>query len=111
MLYRLVCVLVCAAVPIAALSHHSTATNFDRDTIITIDGVVTEYRFQNPHVQILMDVTNEQGEVEAWMVELAAKNQFVRAGWSGEEFQPDQFISVTGIAIPSPRQSRETRLA
>ena len=78
------------------LAHHSTATNFNRNSIISVEGVVTEYKFQNPHLQILLDVTNEDGEVEHWMVEMAAKNQFVRAGWSGDEFKPGQTITVFG---------------
>ena len=52
--------------------------------------------FQNPHVQILLDVTNDAGEVEHWMVELSSKNQFVRGGWSGDEFKPGQTITVFG---------------
>ena len=78
------------------LAHHSTAANFDRNSIISVTGVVTEYRFQNPHVQVLLDVTNDDGEIEQWMVEMAAKNQYVRAGWSGEEFETGQTITVTG---------------
>ncbi len=78
------------------LAHHSTAVNFNQDSIISVEGVITEYRFQNPHVQILLDVTNDDGEVEHWMVEMSAKNQFVRAGWTGDEFEPGQTITVFG---------------
>ena len=76
-----------------AIGHHSTAVNFNRDSIISVEGVITEYRFQNPHVQILMDVTNDDGEVEHWMVELAAKNQFVRSGWVRYEVQASQIMT------------------
>jgi hypothetical protein len=86
-----------------AMGHHSTAVNFDRDTIISINGLVTEYRFQNPHVQILVDVTNEDGKTEAWMVELAAKNQFIRSGWVGNEFEAGQIITVFGWEGYRPR--------
>jgi len=78
------------------LAHHSTAVNFDRNSIISVEGVITEYRFQNPHIQILMDVTNDDGKVERWMVEMAAKNQYIRAGWSGDEFKLGQTITVFG---------------
>ena len=86
-----------------AMGHHSTAVNFDRDTIISINGLVAEYRFQNPHVQILVDVTNEDGKTEAWMVELAAKNQFIRSGWVGNEFEAGQIITVFGWEGYRPR--------
>jgi len=105
MLFRIACVVFSAAVPLAALGHHSTAVNFNRDSIISVKGVITEYRFQNPHVQILMDVTNEDGETEAWMVELAAKNQFVRSGWVGDEFEAGQIITVFGWEGYRPRSA------
>jgi hypothetical protein len=83
-----------AAMPLQG--HHSTAVNFDRNVIITVEGVVSEYRFQNPHVQILMDIVNESGESEVWMVELSAKNQLLRGGWTGNEFTPGQVLSIDG---------------
>ena len=105
MFFRIACAVFSVAVPLAAMGHHSTAVNFDRDTIISINGLITEYRFQNPHVQILMDVTNEDGEIEAWMVELAAKNQFVRSGWVGDEFEAGQIITVFGWKGYRPRST------
>jgi hypothetical protein len=87
---------VCLFVAAPLNAHHSTAVNFNRDVIVTVDGIVTEYRFQNPHVQILMEVSKDDGAVETWMVELAAKNQLLRGGWTGEEFVPGQRLSVDG---------------
>ena len=104
-MYRRAFILCCAALPLTALGHHSGSANFIVDSIITVKGVVTEYRFQNPHVQILLDVTNDDGEVEHWMVELAAKNQFVRAGWVGDEFEPGQTITVEGWEGRRPRST------
>ncbi len=95
------------ATPVSA--HHSTAVNFNSDSIISVEGTVTEYKFQNPHVQILLDVENDAGEIEHWMVELAAKNQFLRTGWTGEEFKPGQVITVFGWEGYRPRSAYFTR--
>lgn len=78
------------------LAHHSTAANFNRNSMISVEGVVAEYRFQNPHVQIVLNVTNDEGQVELWLVDMAAKSQYVRAGWRGDEFKPGQTITVFG---------------
>jgi len=78
------------------LAHHSTATNFNRDSIISVEGVVTEFKFQNPHVQVLLMVINESGEVEHWTAEMSAKNQLVRSGWKGDEISAGEQITVTG---------------
>jgi hypothetical protein len=105
MLFRLTCILFSVVVPLTAIGHHSTGVNFNRDSIISVKGVITEYRFQNPHVQILMDVTTDDGEVEHWMVELAAKNQFVRSGWVGDEFAAGQILTVFGWEGYRPRST------
>jgi hypothetical protein len=89
--------------PVSA--HHSTAANFDRNSEITIEGVVTKYKFQNPHVQILVDVTNDDGAIEHWMVELSAKSQLFRSGWTGDEFVAGEKISVTGWEGYRPRST------
>jgi len=97
MMYRKLKLLgICLAIATPLSAHHSTAVNFDRNDIVTVEGIVTEYRFQNPHVQILMEVSIGDGELETWMVELAAKNQLLRGGWTGEEFVPGQVLSVDG---------------
>ncbi len=90
-------------------AHHSTAANFNSESIISVTGTVTEYKFQNPHVQILLDVENDAGETERWMVELAAKNQFIRRGWTGDEFTPGQMIQVFGWEGYRPRSAYLTR--
>ena len=95
------------AMPVRA--HHSTAVNFNSDSIISVEGTVTEFKFQNPHVQILLDVVNEAGDIEHWMVELAAKNQFLRRGWVGEEFKPGQVITVFGWEGYRPRSAYFTK--
>ncbi len=87
------------------LAHHSTAVNFNRDVEISVEGVITEYRFQNPHVQILLDVTNDDGEVEHWMVEMSAKNQLLRNGWKGDEFVVGTRITVFGSEGYRPRST------
>ena len=79
-----------------ALAHHSTAANYNRESIVSVEGVVRGYKFQNPHVQIQLEVTTDEGDVERWLVEMAAKNQYVRAGWTGDEFKPGQTITVFG---------------
>ena len=88
-----------------ALAHHSTAVNFNRNSEISVEGVITEYRFQNPHVQILLDVTNDDGVVERWMVEMSAKNQLLRNGWKGDEFVVGTRITVFGSEGYRPRST------
>ena len=45
------------ALPVAA--HHSQAI-YDRQNTITIEGVVTEYRWTNPHTYMYVEVWRQQ---------------------------------------------------
>ncbi len=38
-------------------AHHFVGANFDQDTMISIDGVITEFKFVNPHTRIRVEVT------------------------------------------------------
>ncbi len=106
---KLTAVVALLASPVLALAHHSTAVNFNRNVEISVEGVITEYRFQNPHVQILLDVTNDDGEVERWMVERSAKNQLIRSGWTGDEFVVGTRITVFGSEGYRPRSTLLSR--
>lgn len=92
-------VLLAAALPLLgaqALAHHSFAAHFVTDEIITIEGVVTEWWFQNPHTRIYLDVTNEDGEVEEWMAEGSGPNVLHRRGWTDETIQPGTRLIIVG---------------
>ena len=52
-------------------SHHAFSAVYDEKQTITVEGVVTQFRFVNPHAIMLMDVTDKAGKVEKWTVEFA----------------------------------------
>ncbi|RLA29773.1 MAG: hypothetical protein DRR11_14870, partial [Gammaproteobacteria bacterium] len=49
-----------------AIAHHSYAAEFDRNAPATIEGVVTEVWFRNPHVRYYIKVVDETGEEVIW---------------------------------------------
>jgi len=53
---------------IPALAHHSLAP-YDRSVSRTIEGVVKTYDFVNPHVKLLVTVTNPDGSSIDWRFE------------------------------------------
>ena len=50
----------------SAYAHHAWAAVFTEETM-EIEGVVTEYNFKNPHVNIMLSVTDENGVETEWM--------------------------------------------
>jgi hypothetical protein len=69
---------------------------YDEKRVITVAGVVTEFRFVNPHAMMLMDVTDESGKVEKWTVEFAGRLNLSEFGWTADSIMPGEKVTVTG---------------
>ena len=80
------------------VAHHSFAATFQADKLITVDGVVTDFRFRNPHVLIYLDVTNADGSVTNWMAEGSSATHWRRAGWQNSSLNPGDKLRIHGNA-------------
>jgi hypothetical protein len=80
----------------AALAHHSFAAEFLEDQTRTIEGVVTEVWFKNPHVRYYIDITTEDGATESWDVRGSSPTILVRRGWTPETIKEGDRIKVHG---------------
>lgn len=77
-------------------AHHSTAARFNLDETASVEGVVKEFWFANPHSRLYLEVTTDSGDVQEWMIEGNSRNNLIRRGWSEETLQPGMTVSVTG---------------
>ncbi len=57
--------------PVPMFAHHGTNISYDRDASFTVTGVVTDYRHINPHPALFIAVTDEEGKVTNWTIEVA----------------------------------------
>lgn len=87
-----------AAICAGAVTAHHSSSQFDFDNIITVEGVVTEFDWANPHVYIYVDVAADDGEIVEWEVEGFPPTFMRRAGWSRETLAAGDVISVTGAS-------------
>lgn len=79
-------------------AHHSFAVNYDSKKTITLEGVVAEFRFTNPHGILLLDVTTEDGSIERWTAETSAPVYMRRFGWTPDMVKPGDHIIIDGYA-------------
>jgi hypothetical protein len=79
-------------------AHHSFAVHYDSDKMIVKEGIATEFRFTNPHGILMLDVTNDAGEIEHWTVETTAPVYMRRFGWSQDSIKPGDELIVEGWA-------------
>ncbi|HEV7717058.1 MAG TPA: DUF6152 family protein [Steroidobacteraceae bacterium] len=88
--------LAAALVPAAALAHHSFAVFFDSQKSITITGVVTEFKFVNPHGVIVLQVKNANGVAEEWKVETNSPSILRRRGWGPDSLTAGETVTIEG---------------
>lgn len=91
-------------VPVA-LTHHGSRISYDMDRMVTVDGVVTEFDWSNPHVYFLFDVTDDKGKVTHWAAETDPPSTMTRYGWSKSYLKPGDKVTVTvwPSKVGSPR--------
>jgi len=78
----------------SATAHHSPAV-FDQTRVIELEGVVTEFKWANPHSWIHLDVRNSDGVVENWAIEMNPPSYLVRGGWRSNTIKPGDAVTVT----------------
>ena len=79
----------------AAMAHHGAA-GYDSTKVTTLKGTVTDFRFQNPHAQILLDVKDSTGKVQNWILEAVGIATLSRSGWTKSIMKPGDEVTVTG---------------
>ena len=77
----------------AALAHHSPIV-FDRTRQVTLDGVVTEFRWGNPHSWIHVDIADADGKLANWSIEMDPASHLARQGWRSTTLKVGDKISV-----------------
>ena len=74
-------------------AHHSGAM-FDRTRVVTVNGVVKEFQWSNPHSSFTLDVLADDGKVETWAIEMNGVSNLVRGGWKRSTLKPGDKVTV-----------------
>ncbi len=80
----------------AALAHHGSNGQFNRDIKVEVTGVVTDVRIVNPHSYVYFDATSATGETQEWRCEMRGASGLIRAGWTKAMFATGTPITIKG---------------
>jgi hypothetical protein len=86
-----------------ALAHHSRS-NFDLDSLIEVEGVVTEFSWRNPHSFAVVKQTNADGSVTEWTFELNSTPVLRRWGWSADTLEVGEHVVARGNPDRDPNR-------
>jgi hypothetical protein len=82
-----------AALPVAAIAHHSYAM-FDLSQTVTLQGTIRDFQWTNPHSWIWIDVPDAKGAAQQWGIEGMSPNYLARRGWSKHTLRPGDKVSL-----------------
>lgn len=80
----------------SAYGHHSFAAEFTAEETATIEGVVTEIWFRNPHVRYFIDVADGEGEIARWDTRGSSPTLLVRKGWTKKTISVGDKVTIHG---------------
>ena len=89
------------------VAHHAFAAEFDANRPVRLAGKITRMEWINPHDAprsarirpapwMHLEVTNEDGTVDNWMIEAGPPGALVRRGWSKNSVLPGIEVMVEG---------------
>ena len=86
--------------PVSIAAHHGTNQSYDRSAPVTVKGVVTGFKYQNPHPALFVDAMDSEGKTTHWTIEIApTPYTLALRGWSkrrsDEALKPGTVVTVT----------------
>ena len=93
---RLACSLATGLAVSTAFGHHASNLDYDQDKVGTVEGVVQDVFWANPHIHFYLTVAGEGGSTEIWDMEGPNLTSLRRRGVSRDMVQIGDEISITG---------------
>jgi hypothetical protein len=80
----------------AAYGHHAFSSEFDATKPVRLRGTITQMEWINPHSWLHLDVPQEDGSVQSWMIEAGPPGVLVRRGWNKDSVKVGTEVVVEG---------------
>jgi Family of unknown function (DUF6152) len=81
-------------------AHHGNAA-LDMSKKLVLKGVVTDWRWQNPHSILKFDVKDDSGNVVNWSAEINNPADMVERGWTAHSIKIGDQITITVNPVKS----------
>lgn len=86
-----------AFLAVPSTAHHSISAEFDTNKQVTLNGIVTNVDWMNPHTYVFVDVKDPAvSRTRTWACELASPNELARRGFTRESLKVGMVVRVIG---------------
>ena len=79
-----------------AFAHHSASATYIVTQSVKIEGTLKEFIWRNPHSFMKVEVADDKGEKQIWVIEGAAPQQLTEGGLTVSTLKIGDRVIVTG---------------
>ena len=97
--------LVTLGTGVLAWAHHSFAAAYDMSQAITIHGVITQVRLQNPHSWFFLEVKDASGKMQKWAFEAGTPSGMIRNGYKPNIIKQGAEVTIKGFRARDAAQN------
>jgi hypothetical protein len=76
-------------------AHHGWQ-EFDEKAEVTVEGMVTDFHYVNPHCVVEFNVKDEKGRIQKWQGEFSNPGVLSRRGWNAASLDAGDKLTITG---------------
>lgn len=82
--------------PLPASAHHAFSADYEAGNEGTIEGIVLEVIYRNPHARYYLEVVNTDGTSETWDLQTMNLMALGRSGWKKDTLEVGDKVKVYG---------------
>jgi hypothetical protein len=101
---RILSVIVSLLALSAPVQGHHSNNGIDRESLVEIQGIVTEFRWRNPHIYVVVERSVAGDDPQQWQFEIGAIPVLVRSGWTPESLVPGEPVTIRGYPDKNPER-------
>ena len=88
---------------LSPIQAHHAGVMFEEEKEVTVEGVVKDFQYTNPHSWLLVDVTGDSGDVTTWGFEAEGPSTLMRRGIRVGDLKPGTKVTITGRPMKDGR--------
>jgi len=77
-------------------AHHAASATYVHGKSVTIEGTLKEFAWRNPHSFMKVEVQDDKGATQLWLIEGAAPNVLAQGGLASNSLRPGDHVVVSG---------------